>query len=223
MSQRRYAIRKFPRRWREILLLLVKEGSVNKHEAMGLMTPEPPYSTVHKAFKRLAEDGLISATKEGVSRAGLTVESYSLTVPGLAITIAAWKESIDWEGMARTQKRLLPRVFGKWERFVREGAEALARKSLLGSVNIFLREYDWDVNYTAREAADKISKYFIMTPKDALEGTEVDQWYRILAKDRELRSWAVGYVKGIIASQLREAEYWNRVLKLLEANGQSLT
>jgi hypothetical protein len=114
-------------------------------------------------------------------------------------------------------------VFGKWELFIREGGEELARKSLLGSIDIFLREYNWEAGYTEREAAARISKNFIMTPRDALEGSEQDQWYRILAEDRELRSWAIEYVNEIVSYHVREAEYWNQTLKLLGTHRQSST
>lgn len=41
--------------------------------------------------------------------------------------------------------------------------------------------------------------------------------YRILARDRQLKSWAVGYIGGIISFHHKEAESWNQALKLLKA------
>jgi hypothetical protein len=217
VSRRRYGIQKFPRRWKEILLLLADDGSLNRHQVMRRLSPQPVYSTVHKAAKALAGEGLVSATSEGLSRAGLGIASYTLTVPGLAFVLHNWPSELDWAKMARGQKALLPRVFGRWEFFVNEGVEELAERSLQESVEVFWRDYDWDAGCTNREAAAEISKYFIMTPKDTFEEHELLRWYGILSKDRRLGSWAVGYAEEIATYHAKEAKAWEQVPRLLRS------
>jgi hypothetical protein len=209
-------VKEFSERQREVLLLLATEGHVNKHRAMNLIKPKPAYSTVHCAFQKLTDLGMVSKVQEGTSRTGLAVHEYYLNVLGLALTIAAWSDEIEWAKMAEAQKGALPRVFGKWNHFDREGGEELAKKSLLSSIRIFLQEYDWDATYTERQVASRVSRFFLLTPVGALTRVELARWYTILAKDRHLATWAKKYIEEFVFHYREEIKVWTRMSEMLK-------
>jgi TorA maturation chaperone TorD len=118
--------------------------------------------------------------------------------------------------MVGAQKGVLPRVFGKWDCFTREGGEELAKKSLLSSIRIFLQEYDWDATYTERQVASKISRLFLLTPVGALSRVEFGRWYTTLAKDQHLATWAKKYIEEFIFHYREEIKVWTQISEMLE-------
>ncbi len=207
-----YTRKDLPSRWKEILVILMNEGSSNRYEITKALSGVQTYSTVHKAAKHLVDDGLISSVRRSKARTGLSVETYDLTVPGLAFALSYLSGKAKWDHIVRKHKNSLPEVFGRWEHFVKEGGEELAKKSLKESIGIFWDEYDWEAGCTNEQAAKKISESFIITPEGELTQEELSKWYRILAKDKQLRSWAAGLIERIIVQDLDEVEYWSRRL-----------
>ncbi len=207
---------KFPETWGKILLFLMNNGPANKYEvAKSLHTL---YSTVHKAVDRLEEGGLLFPVGKRKGTTGLSVKTYDLTVPGLAFALLSWKDKVEWIGVTRSHEDLLPWVFGKWRYFVAEGGEQLAKKSLLGSLELFFSGYDWDSTYRdVREmntkTSEKISAFFIMTPKGALTEQEHDRWNLILMKDSQLRSMAASYLRGVVDDELTGMDGWVHLLR----------
>lgn len=209
---------KFPKTWGEILLFLANNGPANKYKIMKSLGSR--YSTVHNAVDRFEEWGLLFPVKKSTARTGLSVNTYDLTIPGLAFAILSWKDKLEWAEVARNHEDLLPKVFGKWGHFVAEDGEELARRSLLWSLELFFRDHDWDSTYRGvgemnTKTAEKISALFIMTPRGALTQEELGQWYMILVKDPQLSSWAVRYLREVVDDQLTGLEDWTRALRWL--------
>jgi len=165
---------------------------------------------------RLVELGMVSPDPRGFSRTGLAVRQYYLNAVGLALAIAAYGDEMQLDRVAGTQRDFLPKVFGRWEHFVEQGGEELAKKSLLGSVKTFLREYDWEKGVDEEEAKRRISRLFVMTPRGELSKPELARWYEILRTDHKLASWAKRYIEGIISALVEEQEDWSYALSLLE-------
>jgi len=103
------------------------------------------YSAVYKAVDRLEESLLIYPVEVGRARTGFAVNTYDLTTLGLAFALQNLNEKADWVKMAANHKDLLPKIFGNWKVFEDQGGEELARKSLLGSIDLF-----WEGTTTRR-------------------------------------------------------------------------
>jgi hypothetical protein len=216
---------KFPEKWSAILLFLMNKGPANKFKIWESLladkiwdSPKTGYSTVHKAVDRLEEMGMLYTVGERKARTGLTVKTYKLTVPGLTFAMLSWKDKSSWTDICKHYRDLLPKVFEKWRHFVAEGAEELAKKSLLGAFDIFWRDYDWESEYRDADemnakATEKISGLFIMTPRGELTQEELSRWYAVLGKNKELRSWAVDYLKVVISSEIDQLDGWIHVLE----------
>ncbi len=216
-KRKAYLRRDLPQKWKKILVYLMNAGPANRNEIRKSISYGQWYSTIYKAVENLANSGLISAVSKSKGRRGRPVSKYDLTVPGLAFALSYLGGEAKWDQIARNQQYLLPKVFRKWEHFVKEGGEELAKKSLKESIGIFWDEYDWDAGCTNEQAARKISKFFIMSPKGALTQKELSKWYRILAKDKQLKSWATGLMEGIIVQDLDGVEYWS--MRLYDLRG----
>ncbi len=216
-KRKAYVRRDLPQKWKKILVFLMNAGPANRNEIRKSISDGQSYSPIYKAVRNLTNSGLISSVSKSRGRRGRPVATYDLTVPGLAFTLDYLRRDAQWDEIAREHKDSIPRVFGKWEHFVNEGGEELAKKSLMASIGIFWSEYDWDAGCTNEQAARKISKYFIMTPRYALTQRELSKWYRILAKDKQLKSWATGHMEGIIVKDLDEVEYWS--MRLYDLRG----
>jgi hypothetical protein len=162
----------------------------------------------------LVSEGLFSQVGTDRSRTDFPIGLYNLSIFGLAIALASFEmDKLQWDMLVRRQKRLLPKVFGKWKHFAEVGAEELAKKSLKASVETFWSDYDWDAGSTKVEAPRIISSLFILAPKGVLTRAELSKWYGILAKDEHLKAWAIDIITDIIAKDILEVRYWSRTLQ----------
>jgi hypothetical protein len=210
--------RKFPETWAKFLVFLMNNGPANKYTIMKSLGFR--YSTAHHAVDRFEEWALLYPVKKGTARTGLNVKTYDLTVPGLAFSMLFWEDEVRWIECVKNHRDQLPLVFGKWEHFAAEGGEELAKRSLLGSLEVFFHDYEWDATYRDlgemnAKTAEKISALFIMTPRGEFTQEELGQWYMILRKDPQLRSQAVRYLRGVVDDQLAELDDWAHLLILL--------
>jgi hypothetical protein len=202
--------KKMPPASNEVLVRLMNEGRANKY-AINNSLKKKHYSGIYKAMNRLAESLLVYPVKVGRAKTGLVVNTYDLTTLGLAFALQNLNEKADWAKMAANHKDLLPKIFGQWKFLVDHKGEELARKSLLESVDLFWEGYDYETTYGSfeemnRAMAETISSYFILTPWGAFSNEELVQWYDILEKSSELKSWAVQTLHLVISDRLSELD-----------------
>ena len=214
--------RKMPALWDALLLRLLNGGAASKY----VIAKDKPfvrrYPAVYKALDSLEEWGLVHHFDGGTARTGLAIKTFDLTAPGLAYALHTMAGKADWPKVAARHKDLLPKVFGEWDYLVAQGGQEFAKKSLLGTVETFWNDYDYETGYGStnemnEKVCERLSRVFILTPRGSFADEELVRWYELVGGNRRLKSWAVQTLHQVIGERLSELD--GRIYDLTRLRG----
>jgi predicted transcriptional regulator len=199
----------------KILIYLVEEGPANKYDIKeNARAGSQP--TVLSTVDFLHDLGFISAKRLKKKSTGKQSDCYDLTIDGLMLLLSVvryvGRKALGTKGkrfrvsyLAERQLKLLPRIFGLWNKFEAAGVADLAERHLLDiacreidPVDLSWREFAgaWRASEKPHCRADRIEESFFSLGL-ARRGIGFDdvgfrRWLKALTGDVELRRLLLG-------------------------------